>query len=488
MEIINIPITDYLKLCLNTAEQRGFLWVMVLLARERDIPDGYQDIIQYWNSYNDLTGDRILFLLTMSNNPHVHYQQWLRPEDVDYSYIRVGNNNLMVINNTPPSLTRWDYGRISQHSSIHREAVNNTSLHISALLAEYDLSESDIPAILLFPTTVGEKTSPIVIREVQDIYRSIKNFICFLEPSLQKYDKLKSQLNKLRLEEIEIEHEISQCKLDKQVRRYLQAESYIKQAAKEMNPTDCDALKSAIEKEDYRACSIYSQPLRGFINRLLDIQKQNPEIKWHIRGEQQKAERYQYLHEKKDRIEVEIAVKGADLSLVRQELQFLAYEYANNNMRRGGKNLTSSSKPHFKIAFTFSGKYRDKIILPVCDQLLKQGFSKDDIFYDEWHSALINGIDGSDKLQSIYYKQSDCVVVLLSPDYHERNWTGNIEWRAVKELINTGSGGKICLLAVDNVDIEEIDGIFIHQAIFTPVDEMTPEEIATFVNQKYLLL
>ncbi len=36
MEIINMPIAEYLKTCKKVAYQRGFVWIMVLLARERD--------------------------------------------------------------------------------------------------------------------------------------------------------------------------------------------------------------------------------------------------------------------------------------------------------------------------------------------------------------------------------------------------------------------------------------------------------------------
>ena len=44
MEIINIPIIDYLMLCRHLAAQRGFKWVMVLLARERDAIKSFEDI------------------------------------------------------------------------------------------------------------------------------------------------------------------------------------------------------------------------------------------------------------------------------------------------------------------------------------------------------------------------------------------------------------------------------------------------------------
>ena len=72
--------------------------------------------------------------------------------------------------------------------------------------------------------------------------------------------------------------------------------------------------------------------------------------------------------------------------------------------------------PKFKMGFTFSGKYREKYIKPICEELLRMGYDKDEIFYDRWHDDLINGVRGDDKLRRIYNQQCELVIVLLSPD------------------------------------------------------------------------
>lgn len=144
--------------------------------------------------------------------------------------------------------------------------------------------------------------------------------------------------------------------------------------------------------------------------------------------------------------------------------------------------------PHFKIGITFSGKYRKQFVEPFCEELLKLGYNKDDIFYDSWHDVLINGVHGDSILRQIYFKNCDCVVVLLSPDYKEKNWTGHIEWSAVKELINTGNDDKICLLRVDSADIGNIDGLYSNQTIAKAIDDMPAAEIATFIHRKYKML
>lgn len=143
---------------------------------------------------------------------------------------------------------------------------------------------------------------------------------------------------------------------------------------------------------------------------------------------------------------------------------------------------------HFKIGFTFSGKYRNSYIEPVCNMLLKLGYSKDDIFYDDWHEVLINGVNGDEQLCRIYNNCCDSVVVLLSPDYKEKHWTGSVEWRSIKELINTGKDGKICLLAVDSVNIGDMDGLYKYQSIAKNIDGLSIKEIAEFIDQKYKLI
>lgn len=143
---------------------------------------------------------------------------------------------------------------------------------------------------------------------------------------------------------------------------------------------------------------------------------------------------------------------------------------------------------HFKIGITFSGKYRKSYIEPVCNELLKLGYSKDDIFYDDWHGVLINGVKGDEQLCRIYNECCDSVVVLLSPDYKEKFWTGNVEWGSIKELINTGKDGKICLLAVDSVNIDDMSGLYKYQSIAKYIDNLSIREIAEFIDQKYKLI
>lgn len=126
----------------------------------------------------------------------------------------------------------------------------------------------------------------------------------------------------------------------------------------------------------------------------------------------------------------------------------------------------------FKIGFTFVGSvYREKYIRPICNELLKLGLCKEDIFFDEWHTALIVGADADVKLGKIYYEQCELIVPLLSPDYNVTHWTGNVEWQAVRAVLRDRQRrDTVYLLGVDNVKVDAVDGLFNALTILDYVD------------------
>lgn len=148
--------------------------------------------------------------------------------------------------------------------------------------------------------------------------------------------------------------------------------------------------------------------------------------------------------------------------------------------------------PRFKIAVSFSGKYRDTKVLPLCKALVGkdlygESLADKDIFYDLWNPVKVNGCGGDSRLQKIYRDQSDLIVVLLSPDYKDKEWTNNVEWPTIRGLKNRGQGHRICLLGVDITkdDIDEIDGLNSGTDIFEPIDDKSPEDVAQFILDVY---
>lgn len=146
--------------------------------------------------------------------------------------------------------------------------------------------------------------------------------------------------------------------------------------------------------------------------------------------------------------------------------------------------ITNRQRTCFSISFSFSGKYRERVHA-ICKALIDLGLSEKDVFYDRWHSHLINGANGDATLREIYTKKSEIIVVLLSPDYAKKTWTANVEWPAIRELINTGYSANICLLKIGDIKLDQIDGLMQYEAIFCSIDNQTPEETARFILKFY---
>ena len=148
----------------------------------------------------------------------------------------------------------------------------------------------------------------------------------------------------------------------------------------------------------------------------------------------------------------------------------------------------------YKVGVSFTGGHR-AFVRGVCNALIELGFAKDkgDIFFDEWHQARVAGPNADVLLQRIYGEECRAVVVFLSKDYKDKPWTGNIEWRSIRDLINRSQAGKVCILWVDNLGegeyvsgyIDRIDGLSSTRDIASDVSGMDLSQTAEFIRDWY---
>lgn len=474
-------------MCRTVAYQRGFVWVMVLLARERDAVHSYNDLKRYWDSYDDLTGDKILFIMSIANRREESYSAY--PAHEIEGWRRLYNPNLLIMNQSVPTIPRWEFPSEKIIQKYRNIAVENNTYFISELCYKFNISEKDVPSIVLFCAEPYKESNPIVIPiQSDDLYVSIKDFITVIQPELENFGNIRAELSKIISDSDEIKRNIQQNVISSAERRYITAKTKLLYMI-ETGSAKCDTfmLQEAIEKKDIHACKLFPQPIRGYLNQIIDLQEQYKEIESCI------TEKYsceQQLYAKRITLEKEHTKKCDMLKKARYDLDFTIKKYVTKLQKvsiKGGRYM-KNRVPHFKIGITFSGRYREQFVEPFCDELLNLGYTRNDIFYDSWHDVLINGVHGDRVLKQIYLENCDCVVVLLSPDYKEKNWTGHIEWSAVKELINTGDDDKICLLRVGSADIGEIDGLYKNQTIAKTIDDMSAPEIAAFIDCKYKML
>ena len=150
-----MPIAEYLKLCKAIAFERGFVWVMVLLARERDAVHSYNDLKQYWNSFDDLTGDKILFILSIANRREESYRSY--PVYEIAGWRRLYNPNLLIMNQRVPTVSRWEFPSDENIQKYRNMAIENNTHFISDLCNEFGISEKEVPSIVLFRTDSFKK-------------------------------------------------------------------------------------------------------------------------------------------------------------------------------------------------------------------------------------------------------------------------------------------------------------------------------------------
>lgn len=113
-----------------------------------------------------------------------------------------------------------------------------------------------------------------------------------------------------------------------------------------------------------------------------------------------------------------------------------------------------NKQKRFRVALSFPGEYR-KIIKGIANKLTTH-FPKDEILYDEFHSAEFARPNLDTHLQKLYHDESDLIVVCLCSKYNVKEWCG-LEWRAIRDLMNQRNNESIMFLRTDYGDV---DGIF----------------------------
>lgn len=172
--------------------------------------------------------------------------------------------------------------------------------------------------------------------------------------------------------------------------------------------------------------------------------------------------------------EVEVSVPKSKKSTV-------ATSDKDNQQKPKVPKTSRRKRRKFSIGVTFTGTHR-KRVEAISEALLRIGFKKEDIFYDNWHDSLINGLNADLTLQEIYRKKCACIVVFLSTDYNKKAWTGGVEWRAIRNIIINAKGKGICLLNVDGVDINKIDGLSSYTDIAKKIENLSDDQVAQFIK------
>lgn len=151
MEIVNIPIVDFYKYCLDCAYVRHFQWVLCFWAREADAEMYYIQIQRYWNSLHDLTGKQILFIFAGALKECTEDLSILHHESESWRGIR--NPMLHIVDKEAPTLPYYKYPKIDFNESNYNNNIKANHIRsISDLRDHLKLSEKEIPSLVFTPT------------------------------------------------------------------------------------------------------------------------------------------------------------------------------------------------------------------------------------------------------------------------------------------------------------------------------------------------
>jgi len=145
---------------------------------------------------------------------------------------------------------------------------------------------------------------------------------------------------------------------------------------------------------------------------------------------------------------------------------------------RKGVNLNDHV---FDVALSFPGEARDYVERVAL--ALEHLIGPDRYFYDNNYVAQLARPSLDVFLQAIYRDRSRLIVVFVGADYAAKDWCG-IEFRAIRELLNSRHGDQIMYVRLDDGAVDgvlKLDG-------YVDARRFTPEQVAAFIQERVALI
>ena len=134
----------------------------------------------------------------------------------------------------------------------------------------------------------------------------------------------------------------------------------------------------------------------------------------------------------------------------------------------------------FTVALSFPGEYRD-YVKRIAD-LLADEFGQECVLYDAWYKAEFTRNDLDTYLQNLYQNESGLLVPFLCAEYESKRWC-KLEWRAIRELMQTMPSGMIMPLRFDQTQIPGVFGL----DGSLDLNKHEPEQVAALIIQRVSL-
>ncbi|HEX3184425.1 MAG TPA: tetratricopeptide repeat protein [Pyrinomonadaceae bacterium] len=142
--------------------------------------------------------------------------------------------------------------------------------------------------------------------------------------------------------------------------------------------------------------------------------------------------------------------------------------------------MLDNTKKRFRVAFSFTGEKR--AFVAEVARILGERFGETAILYDKYHEAEFARRDLGIYLPELYHKQSELVVVVICPEYDQKEWTG-LEWTAIHDLLKQRKHNEVMLCRFERA---EVSGLY-STAGFVDLDDKTPQPVADLILERLAL-
>jgi len=415
MLVSTVPLVDLYKSYLAGAEKNGFILSGCLIARQADSNKLYENLFDTWTSLHDLTGNNVCLFFAGHQKDRVE----LYISNGDTIGNKTGYHNGTSYSQYP----FYSFAFLEEQNE--REVIRSHTLEINALKEFFNIREKELPCLII--TLLDSKENFILPILNSNFYDFMKSFIINLEDDLLNYKIIKSHLIKEESKKKRIDSDLD--RVNNTLKRY-----------------DCniDELKSEI-------ISTFTDD--SIFENIKNVEKAQINVSKYISA-------YKTLKAKEEIIcdlescDKVIDTYRDDLRTVLLDISTKLKKYSDEKVHNSSK-IILNNKRRFKIAVSFAGEHRNYIENTV-NELLERGFTKNVILYDMFHEAEFARPNLDIHLYNLYSKDSELVVVFLSKEYNEKQWTG-LEYRAIRKIMNDRiNDNSIMLIRFGN---HEIDGL-----------------------------
>lgn len=509
MLTIELNAIEYLDVIKKIFRDNKFKFLLLGVVRYGDSQRYFQELEQFWQSINNVTSKKIIFL-NFSDNKNKD----------EKTFINIGCGEKIITRGIqmPNQFSINSYieenGKVGHYKKLAEEFNSNYFLNIyyhelngmklkyvpkikkkinkvidesaSEILHKLNRREADVPFIYLYDLETNDEyyfCLNAIYKKYNSIYEFIREVIMKIDIEVKSISDLKAvkqeietlgdNLKKRKSHLIRKKRQLNSISRDLNwIRNLLNNKEY------EFNDEQSYYLNSILNCQDY----YLKYPLKDLFPKI-NFGKENINNVIH---------RYSNRNLKTYEIDLKkwIELEEVEIKKVEQDFEKRNKEYENKNkeitieLKKMYEDILTEKKNEsyreidsFKVALTFAGENRafvEKIAVS-----LEEKLGKGKVFYDNFFQGVLARTDLDLFLQDIYQNKSDFIVVFLSKDYESKEWCG-LELRAIRDLIKKKESQKII-----PVKLEECknNGFFSIDGYLDGLNN-TPNEISKLIYQR----